>query len=1141
MTKWKVVKRRSKGIGTKSLVAVIVAIAALGTAGCSKTESSKQSVVETQETTEEEQSLTEQEIAEETKELTTTEMTEEEASTQLNEQADAKEQVAKEQKGTGKMQIKNKEPEKQEENKEVVNIVEQKVAEAEKPQVPQVSNPSKSENENPSSGSSSSTEENNTTGNQTKPQLESAYKLVWEDGFEGDELNRDDWNVELHEPGWVNQEWQEYVDSDENIYVKDGNLIIQAIKTTKDGKDYYTSGRVNTQNKHDFKYGRFEARAKVPSGKGFLPAFWMMPTDESFYGQWPKCGEIDIMEVLGDNTKTAHGTLHFGEPHTQRQGTYKLTKGDFSSEYHVYACEWEPGEIRFYVDDVLYFTEKDWFTKRNGFGEVAYPAPYDQPFYMILNVAVGGSWVGYPDETTQFDENARLVVDYVKVYQKDEYDENVTKPEKEVVLRDPDETGNYLNNADFSTNESLENGQDWQFLTTLGGVGNAKITDGKLEISTEKEGTADYSIQVVQADVPLEKGWKYRLSFDAYAKEARTMITSVTAPDLNYSRYFADTKLNLSTEAQKFEYEFDMTSESDANGRVEFNLGNQKSTATVFIDNVRVEKVEKITIKDEEKSVLPDGNYIYNSSFNEGSDRLNYWEIDNRCEGAKAYVTNDNLKREFKVQVPETVTALDEVILKQSPVALSGGKTYKFTVDAYGTEEKEIEAKIAGQTFVIPVKKNKETYTFVFNTEDSLKTTDLEFLLGTAGTTYLNNVRIQEDGMIVNGDFVNGTVGYEIYINESAKVSYGVDELKENAAMGFTIEDTGDQDWMIQLKQNNIKLEEGKWYKITFTAKSDLDRTIMYALQRDGSNDDNWIPYSGTQKIQVNSEYQTYEHVFKMKNDTDEKTILSISMGAVNGERITEKHTVFIDNITLEETEEPQIPETPKGDGLIQNGDFSNGTDKWENAITAPGKATVTYEDSKAIYRIENVGEQEWHIQLKQSGITLEKGKNYELSLKLKSDEARTVKAALLTETYDWYGGADIDLAKEQLKEVTVPLYIDKETDTNITFVLSMGVIAGKDTPASTIEIDDISLKEVSTASYKIEKKEEKEVVEEQSETASETGEAVTETEDTTEENSTEEITEETSETEESIENIKKIDSKVEEETEENSETEQNL
>lgn len=114
----------------------------------------------------------------------------------------------------------------------------------------------------------------------------SDYKLVWEDEFEGDRLNMDDWNFEYHEPGWVNAELQEYVDSEKNTYVKDGKLYIQALKEIIDGKPYYTSGRINTQGKHDFQYGRFEARAKVPSGKGFLPAFWMMPTEEGYYGQW---------------------------------------------------------------------------------------------------------------------------------------------------------------------------------------------------------------------------------------------------------------------------------------------------------------------------------------------------------------------------------------------------------------------------------------------------------------------------------------------------------------------------------------------------------------------------------------------------------------------------------------------------------------------------------------------------------------------------------------------------------------------------------------------------------------------------------------------------------------------------------------
>ncbi len=263
--------------------------------------------------------------------------------------------------------------------------------------------------------------------------MDQAYKLVWEDTFDGGTLNPENWSFETHEPGWVNAELQEYVVSEENTYIRDGLLYIRpterldeegnAIYEERDGKRYktYLSGRINTQGKREFTYGRFEARAKVPKGKGFLPAFWMMPADEDYYGQWPKCGEIDIMEVLGDKLSCSYGTLHFGEPHTQSQGQFELPEGaaDFGSDFHVFACEWDPGEFRFYVDDTLFYTANDWFTQRPGAERAPYPAPYDQPFYIILNLAVGGSWVGYPDNDAVFGEDAQFVIDYVRVYAKD--------------------------------------------------------------------------------------------------------------------------------------------------------------------------------------------------------------------------------------------------------------------------------------------------------------------------------------------------------------------------------------------------------------------------------------------------------------------------------------------------------------------------------------------------------------------------------------------------------------------------------------------------------------------------------------------------------------------------------------------------
>ena len=227
--------------------------------------------------------------------------------------------------------------------------------------------------ENSSSGSASGGSSSTDTFETTPSELaKKGYSFKWGDDFTGTSLNRSDWNVELHEPGWVNKELQAYVDSDENIQVKDGNLLLKPVKKTNaDKTESYTSGRINTQGKHDFKYGYFECRAKVPAGKGYLPAFWMMPTDENLYGQWPKCGEIDIMEVMGQETNKAYGTIHYGEPHDQSQGTYTVSEeNNFADNYHTYACEWEPGKIIWYIDGVKFHEESDWFSAKSGQGEI---------------------------------------------------------------------------------------------------------------------------------------------------------------------------------------------------------------------------------------------------------------------------------------------------------------------------------------------------------------------------------------------------------------------------------------------------------------------------------------------------------------------------------------------------------------------------------------------------------------------------------------------------------------------------------------------------------------------------------------------------------------------------------------------------
>ena len=891
------------------------------------------------------------------------------------------------------------------------------------------------------------------------------YSLKWEDQFEGESLNRDDWNVELHDPGWVNNELQS---SPENIYLQDGSLVLKPVENvSEDGSVSYTSGRINTQHKHDFKYGLFEARVKVPEGQGFLPAFWMMPTDENLYGQWPRCGEIDIMEVLGNNTDTSYGTIHYGNPHSESQGSYTLDEGAFSEEYHVFDVEWEPGKISWYVDGKLIHTEDNWYSATEGQGEITYPAPFDQPFYIILNLAVGGNWPGNPDDTTDI-KNSAYYIDYVKVYQKDSYDENVTKPIEEVILRDPDENGNYIINGDFSVNEELTDDKDWVFLTALGGEAGAEIRNNEIAVTTENEGTVDYSVQLVQPNLPMKQGGVYRLSFDAYADADRTMKVGISAPDRSFRRYLNDTEISLTQEKQTYNLDFTMTDSNDANGRLEFNMGAAGSTSGIRISNVSLKKTDEIVITDGEKGILADGNYVYNGSFQEGEERLGYWDVQ-KNDGAEVSVTNENNIRRLMVNAPEGTSANNPVIVLQTDLALSSGNTYAMSFTAEGEPGKKILVKVAGQKYEFELNGEEQEYDDKLTVADEHADTDLSFVFETPGTYYIDNVRIEEDSLIKNGSFNAGFSGYEPYVDSSissdvtyvvisSDVTYVVDSLSEDNAADFTINNTGDAAWKIQLKQNNVELEKGQWYRLSLDAKASIPRELMFAIQRDGSSDDDWTPYSGEKIVELGTDYNKYEAVFQMTGETDPKALLSISMGAVGGKPITEKHRICIDNINLEKIDAPDIGEQPAGENLLVNSDFSSGNEGWEDAVTLPGEADVSFENGRAVYKIRKVGTEDWHVQLKQSGIFLEQGARYKVTFKAKSSEARTIKLAMLSPSYTWYGGADIVLEKDQEKEFTVEFTMDKETETNASMVISMGAISGIDTPASTVELSAFSL-----------------------------------------------------------------------------------
>ncbi len=242
------------------------------------------------------------------------------------------------------------------------------------------------------------------------------WTLTFSDDFDGaiqTAPNPATWSRDIGGGGWGNNELESYTDGNSNAFLDGmGNLVIEARKELTTGSDGnerpYSSARLLTQGKFTQKFGRIEARIKIPQGQGIWPAFWMLGEDFAEVG-WPKCGEIDILESVGKIATTVYGTVH-GPGYSGGEAiTCQLDSAEsFADDFHVYGIEWEPNEIRWFVDDHTYATVKsiqvhdcEWV--------------FNKPYFLLLNLAVGGDWPGYPDESTTFPQ--RMLIDYVKVFE----------------------------------------------------------------------------------------------------------------------------------------------------------------------------------------------------------------------------------------------------------------------------------------------------------------------------------------------------------------------------------------------------------------------------------------------------------------------------------------------------------------------------------------------------------------------------------------------------------------------------------------------------------------------------------------------------------------------------------------------------
>lgn len=320
------------------------------------------------------------------------------------------------------------------------------------------------------------------------PTAMEGYTLVWSDEFNSSTINSSNWKYELGDgtayglpPGWGNNELQIYTDAPANSYIEtdDDGVSALVISAQEDSPGNYTSAKLTTQGLQSFMYGRIEARMKMPFGEGMWPAFWMLG-DNITEVDWPGCGEIDIMEMVGFEPNIVHGTVHYTTSdnfHNSYSGSQEIQSGNLSDLYHNYRIEWTPTEMIFSLDEVPYHTVEISSDMKE----------FKRSFYMILNIAVGGSWPGPPNASTSFPQ--KMFVDYIRVYSKNGF----TAPLPPVLDVDEETLGEIVpvDVAQHAFNDSLD-----QFpgilLKSYGGGGAPVISSSVVSIDGDSSLTFNY-------------------------------------------------------------------------------------------------------------------------------------------------------------------------------------------------------------------------------------------------------------------------------------------------------------------------------------------------------------------------------------------------------------------------------------------------------------------------------------------------------------------------------------------------------------------------------------------------------------------------------------------------------------------------
>lgn len=928
----------------------------------------------------------------------------------------------------------------------------------------------------------------------TKPAM---WTLVWQDEFDGDALDLDKWRfqtgtgTEYGLTDWGNNEAQYY--RAENTRVEDGRLIIEP-KMEHYGGKAYTSSRLFTRDTYAKKYGKIEARIKLPEGTGFWPAFWMMPRDD-VYGGWAASGEIDIMEAVGHELHQVHGTIHYGGAWPNNKytgGTYHFPDGEDITDFHVYALEWEPGELRWYVDGHLYSTKTNW--DATGVGEpakYAFPAPFDQEFYLLLNMAIGGHYTGnvLPAES---DFPATMEVDYVRVY------ELTGRPYKTVdqdpvIEREPlpDNAklpidGNYVHDPAFTqgfasittepsprTTYDITDPERWNLvaLDTFGGEAAATVeaVHGSqfARIDLSSGGSQTYAVQLIH-NVTLGAGRYYKLSFDAKAAANRNMAIKVGGgPERGFAGYHAG-DITLTPDVQTYEMLFQMEQETDHLARLEFNLG--LNTSSVWIGNVVLEEIEPTDPfrEEEPKAPLADGNHVYNGRFDLGRiDRMTYWQF--ATDGAEASARVDADKRELAVTIQDGGAHAEAITLVQPGLRLMKNNDYELTFRARGAANRPLVVALVSKDgqdvyteqhmdLTADMSEHEVAFRMRGNTTDEAR---LVFRMGGHGADLviddvaLHNVTDTEwvatgEQLLENGTFTSDLTGWDIYNH----AGYGHADFRvEDGLMKADVSATGSDWWHIQFYQDEYEVPAGT-YLVSVDLKADQARPVY--LELTGQNGTANVPMM---TFQADGTLRSHEQIITVPAGDYRFTL---GFGRAGEDPVpAAPHTVYFDNVTFREV----------SPNLLDDGFFSK-TDRFGESEDAPevwkvhnqgwyetgaGQADFSLADGKVEIDVSSIGWDWWHIQLYQLGIYLEEG-TYQLAFDLTSDTDRPVFVELA-------GGSvpRLDFAAKAHVPETHTAWVNVDTAGTYKFMFGFGKDGAHAEPAGPhkLTVDNVQLARV--------------------------------------------------------------------------------